>query len=169
MNFTPKIRQKIEFSLHFLVISCFFYAQFLNLHNAEAAFTDEGVYAQAGSLIMDGLIPHRDFPLWHMPLLPWFIGITLKLTGEMYYVRTLFLFLNCLAVFPLYLTFREIRKNIYAALFAVLFYLTFHEMVHHDFRFVAIRQLANDLWIVFFYLGVVHKQWKYTPIIQSTI
>ncbi len=169
MTSTLKVRKKIELAFVALLISFLFYLQFRYIHLAASPGTDEGVYAEAGRLMMQGLIPHRDFPIWHLPVLPLFIGLTLKLTGNMYFVRVLFLLLNCVAIFPLYLAFKEIRNNIGAALIAILFYMTFHEMVDHDFRFVAIRQLANDFFIWFFYLGVCHKQWKWTPIIQSVL
>ena len=169
MTSTLKTIKKIELAFVALLISFLFYLQFRHLHLAASPGTDEGVYAEAGRLMMEGLIPHRDFPIWHLPVLPLFIGLTLKLTGNMYFVRVLFLLLNCVAIVPLYLAFKEIRNNIGAALIAILFYMTFHEMVDHDFRFVAIRQLANDFFIWFFYLGVCHKQWKWTPIIQSVL
>lgn len=153
-----------------LIISFFFFflqVRFLRL----AAFpdSDEGVYAEAGRFIAHGFVPHRDFPLFHMPLLPILIGIGLKLLSGMYQLRVIFLLLNCLAAVPLYITLRRIQDNAGAALLAILFYLTYHDMVHHDFRFLAIRQLANDLFICFFYLGVVQKNWKYTPLFQSSL
>ena len=160
-------KNKFQCVLAILLAVFFFYLQSRYLHLAAAPYTDEGVYAEAGRLILKGFTPHKDFPIWHMPLLPVFIGVTLKLTGNMYFVRLIFLFLNCIAIVPLYLAFKKIQNNTGAAFLAILFYITFHEMVYHDFRFLAIRQLANDLFICFFYLGVCHKQWKWTPVIQS--
>ncbi|PSB63084.1 hypothetical protein C7B79_15365 [Chroococcidiopsis cubana CCALA 043] len=158
---------------HILPVICiasfFFYLQARYLHLAAFPFTDEGVYAEAGRLMLEGLAPHKDFPLWHLPLLPLYSGIVLKLTGNMYWVRLLFLALNCFAVVPFYLTCKKLRDNSSAAILAILFYLTFHELMFQDFRFLAIRQMANNFLIVFFYLGVCQKQWKWKPIVQALL
>ncbi|MDV2995395.1 MAG: hypothetical protein N4J56_005049 [Chroococcidiopsis sp. SAG 2025] len=151
----------------FFIACFFFYLQARYLHLAAFPFTDEGVYAEAGRLMLEGLVPHKDFPLWHLPLLPLYSGIVLKLTGNMYWVRLLFLALNCFAVVPFYLTCKKLRDNSSAAILAILFYLTFHELMFQDFRFLAIRQMANNFLIFFFYLGVCQKQWKWKPIAQA--
>jgi hypothetical protein len=153
-----------------IAIACFFfYLQARYLHLAAFPFTDEGVYAEAGRLMLEGLVPHKDFPLWHLPLLPLYSGIVLKLTGNMYWVRLLFLALNCFAVVPFYLTCKKLQNNSSAAILAILFYLTFHELMFQDFRFLAIRQMANNLSIFFLYLGACQKQWKWTAIAQSIL
>jgi len=162
-------QHKSQFLLPILIACFFFYLQARYLHLAAFPFTDEGVYAEAGRLMLEGLVPHKDFPLWHLPLLPLWSGIVLKLTGNMYWVRLLFLALNCFAVVPFYLTCKKLRNNSSGAILAILFYLTFHELMFQDFRFLAIRQMANDFLIVFFYLGVCQKQWKWTPIIQALL
>lgn len=118
---------------------------------------------------MRGFVPHSDFPLFHMPLLPIMIGLGLEILQEMYYLRLIYVLVNCLSVVVLYITLKKIQNNTGAALLAILFYLTFHEMVHHDFRFIAIRQLANVFFICFFYLGIVQKNWKYTAILQTLL
>ena len=158
-----------QFLLPILIACFFFYLQARYLHLAAFPFTDEGVYAEAGRLMLDGLVPHKDFPLWHLPLLPLWSGIVLKLTGDMYWVRLLFLALNCFAVVPFYLTCKKLCRHSSAAILAILFYLTFHELMFQDFRFLAIRQMANDFLILFLYLGVCQKQWKWTPTIQSLL
>jgi hypothetical protein len=119
--------------------------------------------------MLEGLVPHKDFPLWHLPLLPLYSGIVLKLSGNMYWVRLLFLALNCFAIVPFYLTCKKLGNNSSAAILAILFYLTFHELMFQDFRFLAIRQMANNLLILFFYLGVCQKQWKWAAIAQSLL
>ena len=151
----------------YVVIALVILLQVVHLSLATNPITDEGVYAEAGRLIMQGNIPHMDFPLWHMPMLPLLIGIGLKLFGSMYPIRLIYLLLNCLAAIPLYLTFRNLHKYSAAAVLAIFFYLTFHEMVHHDFRFLAVRQLTNIFFIGFFYLGTVKQQWKWTPLLQT--
>lgn len=151
------------------IASFFFYLQARYLHLAAFPFTDEGVYAEAGRLMLEGFIPHKDFPLWHLPLLPLYSGIVLKLSGSMYWVRLLFLALNCFAIVPFYLTCIKLRDNSSAAILAILFYLTFHELMFQDFRFLAIRQMANNFLILFFYLGICQKQWKWRPIAQALL
>lgn len=147
-----------------LIVCCillfFFLLQARYLHLAVRPITDEGVYAEAGRMMFQRLMPHKDFPLWHMPLLSFLMGGGLKVFGNMYSLRILYLLLNYLAVIPLYLTFKKISRDTAPAILAILFYLMFHEMVHHDFRFIAIRQFANVLFILFFYLSVCHKDWK---------
>lgn len=153
-----------------ILIACFFfYLQARYLHLAAFPETDEGVYAEAGRLMVDGLAPHKDFPLWHLPLLPLYSGIVLKLTGNMYWARLLFLAINCLAIVPFYLTCKKLHNNAAAAIFAILFYFTFHELMFQDFRFLAIRQMANDFLFLFLYLGVCQKQWRWTSIVQSLL
>lgn len=147
----------------------FFFLQTRFLHLAAYPNTDEGVYAEAGRMIMRGFVPHSDFPLYHMPLLPIMIGLGLKILPGMYYLRLIYVLVNCLSVVPLYITLKKIQNNTGAVLLAILFYLTFYEMVRHDFRFLAIRQLANVFFICFFYLGIVQKHWKYTPILQTLL
>ena len=146
-----------------------FFLQSRFLHVAAYPETDEGIYAEAGRMMLNGFVPHEDFPIWHMPLLPALIGIGLKIFGSMYPLRLIFLFLNCFAAIPLFLTFKKINKNSAIALLAVLFYVTFHEMVHHDFRFLALRQTANIFFIMFFYLSICRSKWKWTPILQGLL
>jgi len=145
-----------------LAIGLFFFVlQVRHLNVAAYPVTDEGVYAEVGRMIvMRGLVPHRDFPMGHMPLLPLLIGMGLRAFGSMYVLRTVFLLLNCLCVVPLYLVFIRLRDNAPAATLALLFFMTFFAMVHHDYRFLAIRQLANVVLIAFLYLGVCHRGWR---------
>jgi hypothetical protein len=131
----------------------FFFLQARHLHEAAMPATDEGVYAEAGRMMWGGLVPHTDFGFWHMPLMPLLIGLGLKMLPGIYAVRMVFLFAHCFAVVPLALFLRRISPGIVAPIVAVFFYLSFHELVHHDFRFLAIRQLANDLLILFLFFG----------------
>lgn len=144
----------------------FFILQVRHLPWAAMPGTDEGVYAQIGRLMASGSLPHRDFAFYHMPLLPFLAGIgerMVTITG----VRILFLFLNSFAVVPLYFSLLHVSKNKVAATAAVFFYLTYHEMVHHDFRFLAIRQLANDVLIAYLFLGTVGRRWKSSATLQA--
>jgi hypothetical protein len=152
-----------------LAIGLFFFVlQVRHLDVAAYPVTDEGVYAEVGRMIvMRGLVPHRDFPMGHMPLLPLLIGLGLRAFGSMYVLRTAFLLLNCLCVVPLYLAFVRLRDNSAAATLALLFFLTFYAMVHHDYRFIAIRQLANVILICFLYLGVCRKGWRWRLPLQT--
>lgn len=143
-----------------LSLACVFFAlQARFLPWAAMPDTDEGVYAQVGRLVAGGYLPHRDFAFYHMPLLPLLAGwgeAVFSLTA----VRLAFLFLNAFAVVPMYFAFSRIKNDRFAAAVAVFAYLTYHEMVHHDFRFLAIRQLANDVFIAYVFLGTVGRTWK---------
>ncbi|MFH1444060.1 MAG: hypothetical protein ABIG34_01570 [Candidatus Peregrinibacteria bacterium] len=131
-------------------------ARFLSI--AVQQGTDEGVYAEAGRMIVRGFLPHRDFPFWHMPLFPLLIGMGLKIFGQMNVLRMAFLALNCFSVIPLFIIFKKVSGSRFAPLPALVLYLSFHEMVHHDFRFLAIRQLANVLLILFLYCRLLHPE-----------
>ena len=117
--------------------------------------------------MLNGLMPHRDFPLWHMPLLPIYIGMTLHIFQDMYWVRVLYLFLNCFSVLPMYLILRTIGQNVRAGLFASSFYLTDYLLVHQDFRFVAIRQMAGVLLIGFLYFGLQRSYTRFAWLMQA--
>ncbi len=144
----------------------FFILQARHLPWAAMPGTDEGVYAQIGRLMVSGSVPHRDFAFYHMPLLPLLAGIGERIT-TITGVRMAFLFLNAFAVVPLYYAMLSVWKDRFAAAVAVFFYLTYHEMVHHDFRFLAIRQLANDLLIAYVFLGTVGRGWKRSATLQA--
>jgi hypothetical protein len=138
----------------------FFFLQARYLHEAAIPATDEGVYAEAGRMMWSGLVPHTDFGFWHMPLLPLLIGLGLKVLPGIYAVRLVFLFGHCFAAVPLALFLRRMSPTVVAPIVAAFFYLSFHEMVHHDFRFIAIRQAANDLFILFIYFGSCGRKWQ---------
>jgi len=144
----------------------FFFLQAMHLHEAAMPDTDEGVYAVTGIMMWSGLVPHVDFGFWHMPLLPLLIGLGLKILPGLFGVRLVFLFINCFVAVPLALFLRRISPGIAAPIIAVFFYLSFHEMVHHDFRFLAIRQLANDFLILFLFVGSVGRSWRYSYVLQ---
>lgn len=162
---TTSIREDVAIPLFFAIV--FFYLQARYLHEAAMPDTDEGVYAQVGRLMLQGLIPHLDFAFFHMPLLPLFAGVGGKVFHGIHGVRLLFLLLNSFAVIPLYLTFLHVARDRFAAAVGVFFYLTYHEMVHHDFRFLAIRQLGNDLFIAYVFLGTVVRKWRHAFWLQT--
>lgn len=124
------------------------------LATAGAPYSDEGIYAEAGRLRLQGVAIHRDLTFWHMPLIPLLIGIGLETFHSMYWVRLVYLFTNCFSVIPLYLLLVSVSRRRGLALLASVFYLTFPEMVQDDFRFVAIRQPVNLLFILYTYLGL---------------
>ena len=138
-----------------LIAVIFFWLQARFLGLSAHPDSDEGVYAEAGALMLHGLRPYVDFPLAHMPLLPFLIGVGLRITHSMFALRLIFLFLNTCAALPLYAVLKQLTRDRIAGLAGVFLYLSFHEMVHHDFRFLAIRQLANDLFILCLYLHFV--------------
>lgn len=144
------------------LVTAAFLLQAWHLKTAFLPATDEGVYALIGRLMLRGAVPHSDFPMWHMPLLPFLTGVGLWLTNSLFAVRVVFLAANCLAVFPLYATIKKLTQNPLAAVTGVAFYLTFHEMMAHDFRMLAIRQAANVLFILFVWAGVCawEKPWR---------
>ena len=56
---------------------------FLSTHylNKSAMSSDEGFYAMAGSRVMKGEIPYRDFGYTQMPLLPYINGVLMEVFG----------------------------------------------------------------------------------------
>ena len=138
-----RLRESHAWVLLVVAVSALFVAQLWNLRRAAAPYTDEGVYAEQGRLLFSGRVPHRDFFLVQMPLLPAAIGAGLKIFDSMYVLRVLYLFLNSIGVLLLFRYLVATRKAPLAALAACLFFATYHEMVDHDFRFLAVRQLAN--------------------------
>lgn len=117
---------------------------------------------EIGRAIMDGYLPYRDVYYPHPPLLAFGIGVGLQVFGSMYPLRILYLLANLLGVFPLYAVLRKLSDDRLGALFGSLFYLVYHEMVHHDFRFFALRQPSNLLLILFIFTGlfVQHRTWR---------
>jgi hypothetical protein len=154
-----------------LMAAGMFYLQARHLGVAVAVETDEGVYALAGRMLFSGHIPHRDFPLFHMPLLPFLLGAGLRIFGTMYPARLIYLSLNCLAAILLYVVLRCLpaMRSKLASLVGVIFYFAYHEMLFHDFRFVAIRQLVNVLFICFLLLGLSQVSSKIRFTLQAVI
>lgn len=134
-----------------------FCAQVWYLGVAEAANTDEGAMGEAGRLMLRGQLPHTDFPWFHFPGLPLLIATALKLSVSLYALRVLYLGVNCLAVIPLYWWMQRARSSRVAGVVAMFFFLSYHQMVHHDLRFLAVRQLANTLFI-----GFLAVRWRRT-------
>ncbi|MDB4977943.1 MAG: hypothetical protein JWM56_129 [Candidatus Peribacteria bacterium] len=170
-NYLIKSIKRMDYCSFFpwIITSVFFLLQIRLLHVAVMPDTDEGVYAQAGRLLWQGQLPHIDFPLYHMPLLPFLIGLGLQIFHNIYIIRVFFLFIHCFTAILLYKTFNKLESNTAAGCVALLFYFTFHELVHHDFRFLAIRQLANDFLILFLYAGIVHTDRKWSSPMQQII
>jgi hypothetical protein len=135
-----------------LLAAAAFVLQAWNLDQTAAPFTDEGVYAEAGRLIMSGHVPYSDFLLVHMPLLPLFIGFFLKLTSSLFATRLIYCALNCASAVLLFQVLVRIRPNQFFAFIACCFYLTYQTMVSHDCRFMAIRQFSNIFVITFMFL-----------------
>jgi hypothetical protein len=151
------------------LVLLFFVLQVWNLPLAAFPRADEGVHAEAGRMIVDGYMPYRDFSYAHPPLLPVLIGVGLKITHAMLPLRVAGLLLNCLGVIPLYLVVRKLGGTPLPGLIAVTCYLTYHEMVHHDFRFLASRQLANLLFVLFLYFAVVKREGRGTGVAQGLL
>lgn len=136
------------------MVSCAFMLQAWHLGNVLLPATDEGVYALLSSMLLQGHALHSDIPLWHMPLLPVLAGIGKYVFGGMYGIRLAYLAINCLAVLPLYAVIKRVTGSGLATVLGIGFYLSFNEMMDHDFRMLAIRQLANALFIVFLWCHI---------------
>ena len=131
----------------------FFGLQAMNLR-VSVAFTDEGAYVEVGRLMLNGLVPYVDFKFWHMPLMPAAIGMALKISGSLYWLRLLYLALGITAAHLLFELLSRRTGDGIAALVALFFYLSFDYMHRYDFRYFALRQSANILLIA--YLGAAH-------------
>ncbi len=160
---SSRLRESHAWVILIAAVLLLFTAQLWNLRLAAAPYTDEGVYAELGRLIFSGYVPHRDFFLAHMPLLPSLIGAGLEAFQSMYVLRVIYLFLNCLGVLLLFRFLVTAWRVPMAALVACLFYATYHEMVHHDFRFLAVRELAN-LFLIGILLNSVRRTRASTPL-----
>lgn len=136
------------------MVSCAFMLQAWHLGSVLLPATDEGVYTLLGNMLLQGHALHSDIPLWHMPLLPVLAGIGKYVFGGMYGIRLAYLALNCLAVLPLYAIIKRVTGSGLATVMGIGFYLSFNEMMDHDFRMLAIRQLANAFFIVFVWCHV---------------
>lgn len=129
--------------------------------------TDEGAHAEAGRMIFEGYMPYRDFYYSHPPLLPLFIGLGLQLSGGMFLPRLIYLFLNIFSVIPLFMILRRISGTYLGALVAIVFYLTWYQMVDHDFRFIETRQFANVFFIAFLYFAIVRPDRRWSSVYQT--
>ena len=145
----------------------FFWLQARHLHNAALPVSDEGEHVDAGRRMFEGYLPYKDFYYQHPPFFALFLGASLRLFGGMFPVRVLFLFLNVFSVLPLYAVLKKIGGHRTAGIIAITFYLTYHQMVAHDFRFAAIRQFANICFIGFLYWGIVKHEERYSIYAQG--
>lgn len=150
------IGERIDVVIGALALAAFV-LQARYLHEAGASYTDEGVYAQAGRSMMHGAMLYRDVILNHVPLLPVLMGIGLFLTKSLFPLRLAYLAFNCAVAVPLG---RVLHRwfGFWPAVMGVVWYFSYHEMMHHDFRFLAIRQLANGFFILFLYAATFHPK-----------
>jgi len=118
-------------------------------------------------MIFEGYLPYRDFYYSHPPLLPLFIGLGLKLSGGMFLPRLIYLFLNVFSVVPLFMVIRRISGTYLGALVAIVFYLTWYQMIDHDFRFIETRQFANIFFIAFLYFALVRPDSRWSSVYQT--
>lgn len=139
----------------------FFALQLQYLHIVACPYTDEGIHSLVGRLILDGKKLYQDFTYGHPPGLPLFIGIHLELFDAIYPARVVYLFLNCFCIIPLYFVVARITGSRWAGIVGACFYISYHEMMHHDGRFLALRQLSNVLLIAYLCVGVLAPRgWK---------
>ena len=137
----------------------------------QAAFTvsDEGVHALVGKLMWEGQSLYRDFSYSHPPLLSFFLGLSQQFTPSMLPPRLVYLFVNLSSAVALFVLLRRMNGNAVAALVAALFYVSYHQMVDHNFRFMALRQVANVLLIWFLYVSTKPKQTPRTMVMQAAL
>jgi len=164
-----KLQGNAEIVLVVGIASLFFFLQARYLHEAAFSISDEGVHAQVGRMMLDGYMPYKDFYYTHPPILPLFIGLNIKFFSSIYSARIIYLFLNCFSGILLYFVFKNITKNKLAALVGTLFYLTYHQMVFYNFRFIALRQLSNVLLIGFLYFGTVKPRIRFSFLSQALL
>lgn len=157
-SFSKFIEQQWDLLAAAILAAGIFCMQAAYVHLAAAPISDEGVYAEAGRMMLEGLVPYRDFSYLHPPLLPMFTALGLWLgNGDIAAPRVMYLALNCMSILPLFLVLRRFGGKV-AALLAIAFYVTFDEMVLTDFRFLATRQFVNVFLIVYLYSTVMVKR-----------
>ncbi len=143
-----------------------FALQVRTLHVAAAPMTDEGVHVEAGRMILEGYVPYRDFSYLHPPVLPLFSALGMSLFDGMYGVRFVYLLLNTLSVAGFFAVIRRLTGDRGVALLAAAFLVTYHEMIFHDWRFLATRQFSNVFFAAFLYLGVVRPRMRWSVVLQ---
>ncbi|OGE26699.1 hypothetical protein A3C26_01040 [Candidatus Daviesbacteria bacterium RIFCSPHIGHO2_02_FULL_39_12] len=131
-----------------------------NLGKIVDVFTDEGVYLYSAKLLIQGLIPFKDFFLAQPPFLLYIVGAIQLITG---YNMELFRFLYTLwvfsAIFPIFFIVRYFTKDNLAATLSILFFSTFSELVQWDMHSFAYRQ-ASLPFLAFSILLIVIKRSK---------
>ncbi len=132
-----------------------FLLQVLFLKQANGIGSDEGVHVLSGLWMLEGFRPYSNFYYSHPPLVALTSAWGVKIFGSMYAVRVLFLLLNCISVLPLYAILSRITKSKFAAVVAIAFYLSYPLLVHHDWRFVALREVVTLFLILFVWAGFV--------------
>ncbi len=152
-----------------LLCTVVFLLQALHLHEAAFSVTDEGSHAEIGRMIFEGFAPYRDFYYPHPPLLPLLIGGGLKIFGSMYPLRVIYLLLNVGGAIPLFFLLRKLTGSRFGAVAGIIMYLTFHEMMHHDSRFLGLRHLSNIFVIAFASVGIFLKKWKYRSLGETAL
>jgi hypothetical protein len=107
------------------------------------------------------MLPHRDFLLVHPPMLSSFVAVLSIFTDNYHDIRVIYLFLNVVSGAVLALVVLQLARrfslpqspalDLMAVVATLLAFYSFHEMTHHDFRFLALRQFANSFYIFALY------------------
>jgi len=158
-----------ELVILLLLVVILFLLQVQYLSQAAFPISDEGVHALVGRLLWEGQIPYRDFSYSHPLLLPHLLGLSQQFTPSMLPPRLVYLFLNMSSAIPLFLFLRRLNGNGFAALIATLFYVTYFQMVEHNFRFIAFRQATNVFLIWFLFVSTLPRQDGRTLLIQTLL
>lgn len=87
---------------------------------ADLQIGDENWHLAASNLVAKGLIPYRDFPYFHMPLIPYFYGIWAYLFGSDFIVmRCVSFIMGLLTVIFIYRTASRLKGE-YAGILAMI-------------------------------------------------
>ncbi len=150
-----------------LCVGALFFLQASTLRLTAHPDTDEAVHVEAGRMMLEGMLPYRDFYYPHTPVLPLLLAAGWAVFHALYPLRLLYLAANMAAACVFFVVFRFLTKDRLAALVAILVYLTYDQMVHHDFRFIVMREVANMFLAGFLFFALVKPRVRGSTVIQT--
>ncbi len=149
----------------FLVsVSCIvsFILQAFYLPEAVFVESDEGDHLYAARMVVHGKCPYLDFVYLHPPAFLYTLASGYAMLGDLASLRYIYLAINVIAGFLLYVLARRILRSDWAAFVCTFFYLTFFRLFHHDGRFIAHRPFTSSVILLYLFvlLGCEQRRWR---------